>query len=227
MSSLENIALAADDLEKYKKECLSVIEKPSIQITSAYGNLKYDFSKGSDFLKRETEIKFQENGLGLPVKFEPIGLTKVRDTFNFSMTVGQIEISRNYECVFPKTITVHLGYVSPTIYILKDLKKQSCLYEVALRHEKTHMQIYIEALDYFLPEFKKEVNNLFETVGVKILQSGQNGILVAKELNTEYVNTLKNKVNNWRKDVEKEQAKLDTFEHYLLESKLCAQFDND
>ncbi len=227
MCSLGNTALAIDDLEKYEKECLSIIEKPSIQITAAYGNLMYDFSKDRDFLKNETEIKFKENGLRFPVEFEPIGLTKVRDTFNFNMTVGQIEISRNYECVFPKTITVHLGYVSPTIYILKDLKKQSCLYEVALRHEKTHMQIYIEALDYFLPEFKKEVNNLFETVGVKILQSGQNGKLVAKELNTEYVNTLKNKVDIWRKDVEKEQVKLDTPEHYLLESKLCAQFDED
>lgn len=91
----------------------------------------------------------------MPQDLVPVGLTKVRDGFDFNMTVGHIEISHGYSCLYPQEINAHLGYYVPTIYILKDLQKGTCLYEVALRHEKTHMQIYIEALDYFLPEFKK------------------------------------------------------------------------
>ena len=224
--SLVNIGYASDaDMKRYVEECLSVIDKPEVEITSSYGKLRYNFTKGKEFLKRETQEKFKASGLDAPEDFVPIGLTKVRDGFNFNLTVGQIEISRGYECVYPQKIEAHLGYYVPTIYILNDLEKNSCMYEVALRHEKTHMQIYIEALDYFLPQFKNTTERLFDVVGVKIVAPGQRADVIAKELNAEYLQKLQEKVEEWRKDVAIEQAKLDSIENYIVENKLCEKFD--
>ena len=218
-------SVAADDLQRYVEECLSVIDKPQVEVTSSYGKLRYNYTKGKEYLRRETIKQYEENGREVPDDFIPIGLTKVRDGFNFNMSVGQIEISHGYECVYPEE--THLGYYTPTIYILKDLEKDSCLYEVALKHEKTHMQIYIEALDYFLPEFKKTADGLFETVGVKVVAPGQRADIVAKELNVAYLQTLQQKVERWRQEVEDEQIKLDSAEQYILENKLCEKFDKE
>ncbi len=225
--SLAKVGYAIDDglMKHYVEECLSVIDKPVVDVTSAYGKLRYNYTRGKDFLKRETEEKYNANGLDMPEDFIPIGLTKVRDSFSFDLTVGQIEISHGYECIYPEKIEAHLGYYVPTIYISKDLEKDSCLYDVAVRHEKTHMQIYLEALDYFLPEFKKTAEGLFENVGVKIVAPGQQADVVAKELNVEYLQKLQQKVETWRKEVEFEQMKLDSVENYIIENKLCEKFD--
>lgn len=226
MISAVRIGDAADDnMQKYVQECLSVIDAPVVEVTSAYGKLRYNYTKGEEFLKRETAQKYKENGLDIPQDFVPIGLTKVRDGFSFNLTVGQIEISRGYECVYPEKIEAHLGFYVPTIYISKDLQEGSCLYDVALKHEKTHMQIYIEALDYFLPEFKRASEDLFNSVGVKIVAPGQQSDVVAKELNVEYLQKLQTKVENWRTEVESEQLKLDSVENYIIENKLCEKFD--
>lgn len=217
---------ADDGLAKYKEECLSFIKRPKVELTSTYGKLKYNSQKDGAFLRQETAKRFQDLGEELYEGFEPVGLTKVRDAFDFNVTVGQIDISNGYTCLYPETINVHLGYYVPTIYILNSLKKGTCLYDIALRHEKTHMQIYLEALDYFLPQLKETVNGLFDTLGVKIVKRAQAGREAAKEVNDLYLNSVQKKVNQWRKEVEAEQLKLDSPEHYIIENKLCEEIEN-
>lgn len=220
-----NFALAADDTDRYMRECLSIISAPKVKVTSSYGKLKYNFEKDSRYLREETARKYKEKGLEIPEGFEPVGLTKVRDGFTVNMNVGQAEISHGYMCLYPQNIDVHLGFYVPTIYILKDLDKSSCTYEVALRHEKTHMQIYLEALDYFLPELKEASDGLFEKVGVRVAAPDEHTPTIAEQLHEDYVNALNEKVEAWRQEVEAEQLKLDTPEQYLLESKLCERVE--
>lgn len=220
-------AVVADDLAEYEKECLSVIEEPKVTVLSSYGKLQYKFDKDAAYLKRETEKKFKDQGEEMSAEFVPIGLTKVHDMFDFDMTVGQIEISKGYLCVFPTDIKVKLEYYMPTIYILDTLEKGSCFYELALRHEKTHMQIYIEALDYFLPMLKKQADSVFHKVGVKVFSREESAETAAKELNEQYLEVVKKNLDKWRSDVEKEQLKLDTPEHYIIENTICKKFDEE
>ncbi len=210
---------------RYEQECLGIVNAPEVTVTSSYGKLKYNFDKDGQYLRKETEKKYQKEGLEMPKDFEPIGLTKVRDGFHFNMTVGHAEISHGYSCLYPQKIEIYLGFYVPTIYILKDLEKSSCLYELALRHEMTHMQIYIEALDYFLPELKKTADSLFNDVGVRVAAPDVHVPTVAQQLNDMYLNVVKDKVENWRKEVEQEQLKLDTPENYILENKLCEKVE--
>lgn len=219
--------MASNDLAKYEAECLNFIKRPNVELTSTYGKLKYNFQKDSAFLQQETAKRFQDVGEKVYDGFEPVGLTKVRDAFDFNVTVGQIDISNGYTCLYPETIKVHLGYYVPTIYILNSLKKGTCLYEIALRHEKTHMQIYLEALDYFLPQLKEMINGLFDTVGVKIVKRAKAGREAAKEVNDLYLLPVQKKVDQWRKEVETEQLKLDSPEHYIIENKLCEEIEAD
>ena len=220
-----NSAQGADETERYVEECLSIITRPTVKVTSSYGKLKYNFDKDRAYLRRETEKKYHGSGWKMPDELVPVGLTKVRDGFDFNVIVGQVEISHGYSCLYPKEIDAHLGYYIPMIYIAKDLPKDSCLYEVSLRHEKTHMQVYIDALDYFLPEFKETTTGLFDKIGVRVVGAGESVDAAARELNDAYLNEMKVKVERWRKEVEQEQMHFDTLENYILESKLCEGID--
>jgi len=221
-----NTAWAENDLSRYYGECKRFVSSPKIKLVSSYGKLKYKFDKDKDFLKKETEKKFSEQQKEMPDNFEPIGLTKVQDIFDFNFTVGTMGLSHGYTCVFPETISARLEYSLPTIYILNSLEKGSCMYELALRHEKTHMQIYIEALDYFLPNLKQYMGGLFDEIGFVVVARGNSVDNAAKELNERYLEKIQEQIDAWHVELATEQLKLDTPEHYLLENLICEYIDN-
>ncbi|MBR2274192.1 MAG: hypothetical protein IJ864_05155 [Alphaproteobacteria bacterium] len=219
-------AQAAEDYTRYVSECLDYVQRPKVNLASSYGKLRYKFDKDSLFLKRKTMQKFLMQHKTMPDDFVPIGLTDVRDVFDFDFQVETMGLSHGYICVYPKVIDVRLEYSLPTIYILNTLVPGSCLYEVALRHEKTHMQIYIEALDYFLPRLKAYMDKQFERIGVKIISRSGSSEQAAAELNQAYFNDLQQRIEAWRHEVEIEQLKLDTPEHYMLENSLCQEIES-
>lgn len=214
-------AQATEDLDKYKEECASFVEKPKVELVSSYGKLRYRFDKGADYLRQETNKKYAEQDQVADVTFEPAGLTKVRDTFDLDFTANSFGLSHGYFCVYPETMKARLVYTHPTIYILNTLEKDSCYYKVALRHENTHMQIYIEALDYFLPKLKKYMEDLFDEIGFIVVSKDESIEEAAQRLNQAYINAIQRKIEEWHKEVEIEQLKLDTPENYALENKLC------
>jgi len=219
-------AWATEELDRYKEECASFVKRPEVELMSSYGKLRYKFDKDSEYLKNETSKKFAEQDQNMDADFEPVGITKVRDTFDLDFTVGSFGVSHGYACVYPETIKARLEYIHPTIYILNSLDKDSCLYKVALRHENTHMQIYVEALDYFLPKLKKYIDGLFDEIGFVVIAKGESEEEAAKRLNEAYVNAIQNKIEEWHKEVETEQLKLDSPENYALENMLCRKIDN-
>lgn len=210
---------------RYIEDCLAIIEKPYLEVSSSYGSLKYNFDKDEDFLRKETVKKYKEQGKVLPADYKVVGLTKVRQGFEFNMDIGIIGVSGGKYCVHPKKIYTYIGYYVPTIYILKDLPKDSCVYDVALRHEKTHMEIYLHALDYFIPSFKKSVEGLLDKVGVRIANNIKDAEKKANILNEEYIKELKSDVDAWVKHVEEEQMMLDSGENYDLERRICEEVD--
>lgn len=223
---LINNCWADAKLARYEEECLSIINKPIINLKSSYGRLRYDFGKSNDFLYIETAKKFNEYGIEMFKEFKPMGLTKIKDALEVDMEIAKISVSHGYQCIYPEKINIFLGYYLPTIYISNELKKETCLYDLTLRHEQTHMQIYIEALDYFLPKLNEMSKTLLDKKGVKIIDADSDAELQAKMLNNDYVLFIEEFVNKWRKEVEKEQLKLDSVENYIIESKICAEIND-
>ena len=184
-----NFCFASDELKEYEDKCKNLIDSPKVRVFSSYGKLQYDFAKSNKFLKKETEKKFNQYNKELYEDFYPVGLTKVKDVFEFNMNVGEIDISKDYKCIYPVSIDVYLGYEYPTIYISNDLEKDSCMYNVALRHENTHMQIYIEALDNFLGKLKFLAMGLYGNIGVEVIDKKYASKEAAEKYNKLYYNS--------------------------------------
>lgn len=216
-------AYCKEDLNRYQEECLSFINQPEITVSASYGKLLYKFDKDEDFLKQKTAEKFAKQNQPMDSSLSPIGLTDVRDVLDLDFQAETMGLSHGYTCVYPKKITINLEYSLPTIYISNTLKPGSCLYDVALRHEKTHMQIYINALDHILPILKNYTKSLHNSLGIRITSRNESTEDAAKELNALYFTRIQQLINSWRKEVEKEQLKLDSPEHYILENKICEE----
>lgn len=216
----------ADDLSAYQKECLDFISRPKVDIYGSYGNLRYSYDKDSDYLTQEQEKKVKMYSAGdAAIELKVLGLTKMQDTVDFKAEFTQLALNKGYTCLYPENIQVSIDYYLPTIYIASELQKGTCLYDITLRHERTHAQIYIEALDYFLPRLKKYADALFDNIGVKVITKGESVDDAMAELSKSYHDAVQKRIDAWYKAVEKEQLKMDTIEQYKLESRICQEIE--
>ena len=69
-------------------------------------------------------------------------------------------------------------------------------------------------------------DELFDKIGVMIVDKDRNLEFVAKQYNDEYVKSVEKIVDEWRKEIELEQMELDSIKNYILESKICAEIDD-
>jgi len=91
---------------------------------------------------------------------------------------------------------------------------------MVLRHEQTHQQINILALNYFLPQMKRliqqKVHELEPVVVPRYLQNQ-----TIEDMNAKIMNRMSNLVNQFNVFLEQEQDKLDNEENYAFESAIC------
>ena len=222
---VEQTARASEDISAYKKECLGFISRPKVEVYGSYGKLRYNYDKDSAYLTKEQEKKLQEYSQSETMEMKVLGLTKMKDVVDFKSEFTKLSLNRGYNCLYPENITISIDYYLPTIYIAKELEKGTCLYDVTLRHERTHAQIYIEALDYFLPLLKKYADSLFDNVGIRVVSSQESVDDAMKELSAAYHDAVQKKIDAWYRSVEKEQLKMDTFEQYTLEGSICKKIE--
>lgn len=197
-------------------ECSSLPVTPKITITSSYGKLTYDYSKNiSEITSMAKKFNLVETGLFAS------GLSTVN--VNFDITINSIghPIGNSEYCVIPSEIIIFLGLDKPTIYISKDLEKDSCEYKQVLHHEKIHQQINKTTLEYYLPMFKKTSTEIINKTKAIHSTSIDDIEKITGDLTRYYNKKLSPLVNFIKKEMLSEQQKLDSPTNYLYESNLC------
>lgn len=220
-----SIVWAEDKLAVYKQECLDFISRPKVEVYGAYGKLEYNYEKNSDYLTSEQIKKVKEYSQQTSPEMKVLGWTQMQSKFDLKANFVRLALSNGYNCFYPESLEISIEYDNPTIYIAKELEVGTCLYDTTLRHERTHAQIYIEALDYFLPRLKQYADALFDSVGIKIIAKGESLDNAMVELSEAYRNAIQKRVDSWYRAIETEQLKMDTLEQYTLESNLCREIE--
>jgi hypothetical protein len=93
-----------------------------------------------------------------------------------------------------------------------------------MRHEQTHQQINKAALEYYIPELRYHVMNISQEI--RPLQiSRSNQVNEATEILTkQYIQEIGPLVEAFKKELMKEQGKLDNHSNYKLEGDLCKYY---
>ena len=111
-----------------------------------------------------------------------------------------------------KKIKLQIGLQDIEVELSSELKKGSCLFDVVLKHELTHLALHRNVLKRFAPEIAKAVLSTAETLPVPVTQAHFNRI--SRVLNS-YVGRM------MRED-DKQNALMDTGDAYLYQQKQCA-----
>lgn len=196
--------------------CYKLEYVPEIIFTTSYGKLTYNLSYNQKSLT-ELGQKFGIVEKGLFAS----GLATV--AVNWEVTLDTISrvLEEDDICVIPVKVNVFIGYENPIIYISKDLKPNSCEYNVVLRHEQTHQQINKLALEYFIPRLKKAVEEISKNVKPESAERLSQIDIISEQLNSEYIKQISPLVDHFKKELFAEHAKLDNHENYSHESEIC------
>ena len=213
-----------DNIKEYEKTCRDFIVEPEVDFEYSYGRLRYRFDKPRESIRKIMQRKgVTANCFDGHCDVNGVTLSDV--AFMFDIDIGVTDINRQYVCVYPEKFNVFLGYEHPVIFVAQELKKGTCAYDLTLRHEKTHMQIYLEGLDYFLPQFKQYLDGLYDEIGVRIVKKDDVESAL-KSLSEAYHMSSKQKFDDWYAEIEKEQRKQDSNNHYYLETAICEALKN-
>ncbi len=197
-------------------DCAEVAVNPKITLYSSFGKLKTDTSKNTDQL---TELS--EKLHLLDKDYKTPGLTTIKINFNIeTQTFGFLSKNKKI-CVIPKEVTIFLAIDSPTIYISRDLRKNSCKYNLTSYHELTHHLINIKTFEYYLPLFKIAAEKIIkETKPLTISDKNQIN-KVSFELSKQYNKKLSPLVKYINKEMLNQQKFLDNEQNYKYESEIC------
>ena len=197
-------------------DCSTLPINPNIKVISSYGKLIFDNTKSKEKL---TSLAEQQNYLekGLFAN----GLSTANINFDITLKTQTVSLNNGVYCVVPNEITVFLGIDSPIIYLSKDLKENSCEYNIVMQHEKTHQQINKKTLEYYLPLFKSASTNIIKSTKPVSIKNAEDLNIITNNYIQTYSQKLNPLVDFIKKEIFNQQQKLDNPNNYKYENSLC------
>ena len=197
-------------------DCSDIDVNPQITVRYSFGKLSYDYSKNvAEITKMANDFNLVENN-----NFAE-GLSTSNINFDISIKTSAHPIGIKRFCVVPSQVDILLGLNNPVIYISNSLKKDSCKYNLVLRHEKTHQQINKTVLEYYLPIFKAAVTKIIQKNSASEINDTNLLESKTRELSQKYSSQIKPLVDFIKKETSNEHLKLDNPANYTFEGQLC------
>ena len=197
--------------------CRAFVREPQVEVAVAYGKLKYDFSKNNRSL---TRLHIRQYG-SVPAGNYVNGLATNDLTTEISFKLNKNTLPNGTVCVYPATIKLKIAMDNPTIYLSKDMDKNSCRYQIALRHEQTHQQINAEALDYYLPLIQKQFVAAVKDFPFISASYDVNLKLAQEQFKDKYLQGVNTLLEEMKNEINNEQSKQDNQTQYDYEQALC------
>ncbi len=197
-------------------DCASAAPKPQIDFYTSYGKLTYDLTKS----QHEITAIAKKSGI-LEKGLFASGLATIQVAWEINVNTLSERISQNEICVFPKSLEIFIGYQNPVIYLEKNLKPNSCQYNLVMRHEQTHQQINKTALEHFLPLFYKQIIKIAGQMPPEKVEKVSEINKATERLSQNYTRQITPLIDFFKKQLLAEQYKLDNKSNYIHEAELC------
>ena len=202
------------------QSCSDISVDPEISFSTSYGKLVYDFSKNT----RQISAIAKKIGKQESETFAT-GLATVSVDNEYIVGTIAYPLQKGGYCVFPQKIEVFVGFADPMIYISRELKKNSCHYNLVMLHEQTHQRINIAALDYFIPYFQKAAEKISKKILPLQVENQQQIDVVTNQMTQDFTDRFDKVLDIFKKELAVEQGKLDNKINYSLEDDLCKNFN--
>ena len=200
----------------YRQACESLPIKPEIKFYTSYGKLQYNtnYSRENLTVLSKNMNLSEEGDLAS-------GLALVDINYEFELgTKGRTMANKGF-CIMPDTVSIYIGFKNPVIYLANDLKPDSCLYHLVVRHEQTHQQINVNALEYFIPLIYDRIKLMAKQMKPLYVNSEDKFKTGTDEMTAFYAQQINALVEEFKDEILEEQRKLDNRSNYTYESTIC------
>ncbi len=214
-----NSACAGELSAAGEDPCMQMRYSPRLNMTTSYGKLRYDYQ----YDRRSLTRLGQQYGLVAP-GMTASGLSLFGIDWSVTLNTAARIAADGSICILPTSVDVFIGFQDPTIYIDKDLNKESCRYRLALRHEHQHQQISVAALEYFIPRIREKIIRLLPEIMPKNVSSLSQTDATTVEMNEDLIRRITPLVDTFKATLLYEHKKLDNTENYRYESTVCRKF---
>ena len=207
--------------DEIKLACLRNMRDPEISITTSFGKIRYDHTKS-----RRTITRMHVNEFGGKVSRGKFlnGLSTFEHELNLNLKTRKQTLISGVTCVYPTSVNLYLGAgEDPVIYIARDYEKDTCMYNLVLRHEQTHQQINQSVLEYYLPIVKERFIDVVKKHSVAASTEDIDLEYAQNELQNIYLSVLNPLLEEIKAETNAEQSKLDNDKNYEYESLICAK----
>lgn len=199
--------------------CKPFVSNPKVLIKAVFEPLRYDYSRAPRTLEN---MHRQEYGGQTHEGYRINGLTPYNLNTTLEFRILKKVFKDGVTCFYPDEITLVFTLQDPVIYIARSIRKGTCEYDVTLRHEQTHEQVNVEALEYYLPKIRDAFIAAVKKYAVAGRPKDDMTLeAVQKSLEKKYLDAINPLLSELENEITKEQAKLDRLEHYNYESSLC------
>ena len=213
---------SAASYESLRRQCQELMQQnlPQIKVEYVFGKLNIDNTKSAEEL-----ITLSKSINPLVAQTHKIqGLTQLMFSTTMNIETFAQSVDENNICVMPKTVSLHLYFDNPTIYMVNTLKPNTCRWNLVMRHEQTHVDIghaYFKQMAFELKEKLQSIVNMKSPKIYSYREYNKNNQNMAQKTLQEYEKALRPTVNILQKKLLKQQSLLDTAENYQKETKLC------
>jgi len=217
-NSFANQGILSDT--QLKQACEAINPHTKIKFYTSYGKLTYNNTYSREHLSRlgKNLGMFEEGELAS-------GLALVDIASEYELSTSSRKMINNGICIIPQELSIYIGFQNPVIYLANDLQKDSCLYNLVVRHEQVHQQINVNALEYFIPIIYKKVKNITSNMHPMYVTSEQHIKSGTNDMTNFYAQQINNLVEEFKQEILTEQRKLDNHQQYQLESNICQTYN--
>lgn len=207
------------DAANMNVRCKPFVSNPKVTIKAVFEPLRYDYSRASRTLE---DMHRKEYGGQTHEGYHINGLTPYNLKTTLEFDILKRVFRDGVTCFYPGEITLVLTFQDPVIYIARSLKKGSCTFNVTMRHEQTHEQINVEALEYYLPKIKDSFLAAVKKYAVAGREKDDITLeAVQKSLQKKYFDAINPILKELEDEVGREHEKFDNLENYNYETSLC------
>ena len=151
----------------------------------------------------------------------PVGLTLTELKYQMRLKIEAIPISKSAYCARLTAVDAELGYDKLRVYIARKFRPGSCGYRSISDHEMTHVAVFRDALNRFYPQLQHRLQRAAEEMEpVRSASPDSAAEYLRKRLGA----TIKPLFLEMNRELDRNNAKLDTPERYRMEQANCPEW---
>jgi hypothetical protein len=128
-------------------------------------------------------------------------------------------------CVHLKTIEIEFKLDDLRVYLNNQYTEDSCPYQTILDHENYHVRVAQEALEFYAPEFKNQVDALIQNIPTVFIEYQDQTEHYGNSIITYLIKNLQPLISFLNKKVIEKNNEIDTPESYQATIDLCPKSD--